>query len=250
MEEAQQQYQREKAQLLELVSHRTVAVEELRETREALSEAIKEQEKLRMELENRAPPETREELKRTKLALEETRSRLARLLLNKGALESALKRISRVGDKQQSREEEFFGGNSPLSDGRRRRTIVPGQSLPRNFLKKETKHKSTTELFRPQGADDEIVKEENAIIERMMTLERSMKDASFQRDRFEQLFKIARKETKDMQVELFFSLCLSIKMSLFAQELPCNCNVQDLYEQMMENKWPVSEWPGKIYAAM
>jgi hypothetical protein len=50
----------------------------------------------------------------------------------------------------------------------------------------------------------------------------------------------------DMRMELFYSLSLSIKLSLCAKGADVNKNVHDCYEQMAEEQWPIRDWASRI----
>ncbi len=50
----------------------------------------------------------------------------------------------------------------------------------------------------------------------------------------------------DLKTELFYSLSLSVKLAVAARGVAVNKSVNDLYDVMQAEEWPVHEWPSRI----
>ena len=87
-------------------------------------------------------------------------------------------------------------------------------------------------------------------LEKLECVEQQLEKETLQRDRFERLWKLAGREAKEARVELFFSLCLTHKLAQAAQGTPGNASVQELYEEMVAEHWPVAEWNARINSRM
>jgi hypothetical protein len=93
-----------------------------------------------------------------------------------------------------------------------------------------------------------------------------VQETSFQAERYQQLFRMAQQQAEnverestelrearaekaseeDLRMELFYSLGLSIKLSLSAKGADVNKNVHDCYEQMCSEQWLTRDWAARI----
>ena len=218
LEEAETQHAREKEQLLALVAGRSAAVDRLREARSELEESQLREKEL---LERKGEMALRE----AKKELYKTRQQLVHHLMSRDSLEEALARLQH------------------------RATSHAEQQRRASFEPPSTNAQTVVEEMHTQGERD--------VAMHFDFLQEQVQAISLQRDRFERLWRLesvqskeARKESSSARVELFFSLCLSIKLAAASQGAPCNCNVQDIYERMCSEAWLPAEWPGKIREAM
>ncbi len=256
MREASERWDAERKQLLELVKPFRSNLAELQQKQQALHVAHETIAKLNEQLRSRAPPETaqrvvqlEDELAAQTILIEEGRRKLVEAMLDKNNLMNAMRRIEKTMQQHSGEPED-----------RRQSVGAPHLAVAQAKMALQSKAASMAD-FGAWLPPSSSATEERRVVDRVVALERKLKDATFQSERYQHLFRVARQQTEqieaecarlraaeapDLRTELFYALSLSVKLAVAARGVAVSKGVTELYDIMQQEQWPVQEWPSRI----